>query len=178
MPRTAKNKDASAATTRRPPRRRTRASRGRPSVDREWHNVERTLRLFERLREAAARERRRDPHSPAADDLEQLAWAHLREADPVRLSHAEKLLDVSNQTVRAWLAEGALTDAGGSPRRVGLESVLHAKRIADELREQGKDRDFLSVVLSRADALGLEDDEEFRESRRQMRRGERRRRPY
>ena len=96
----------------------------------------------------------------------------------MRLSHAERLLGVSNQTVRAWLAEGVLADAGGSPRRVELESVVHAKEIADELREQGRDRAFLSTVLRRAEALALEDDDDFRESRRQMRRGERRRRPF
>jgi hypothetical protein len=167
-----------ASATRRRSRRGASPSRGRPSVEREWQNIERTLGLFARLQEAAARERGRDRSSTAADDMEQLAWAHVREADPVRLSHAERLLDVSNQTVRAWLAEGVLADAGGSPRRVDLESFLQAKEIADELREQGRDRDFLSVVLSRAEALGLAEDDEFRESRRQMRRGERRRRPY
>ena len=167
-----------ASTTRRRSRQRTSPSRARPSVEREWQNIERTLGLFARLQEAAARERGRNPSSKAADDMEQLAWAHVQEADPVRLSHAERLLGVSNQTVRAWLAEGVLADAGGSPRRVELESVVHAKEIADELREQGRDRAFLSTVLSRAEALALEDDDDFRESRRQMRGGERRRRPY
>jgi hypothetical protein len=132
--------------------------------------------MFERLMSLADRERNANPR--AASDLEALAWEHLREADPIRVSHAQELLGVSNQTVRSWIDEGILDGFGGSPQRVGLESVVRAKRIADELREQGRDRDLMNAVLSRVEGLALEKDKEFRKSVKQMRRRERRPRPY
>jgi hypothetical protein len=140
--------------------------------------MERTLEMFERLMATATRTREREPRSETAAEIEQLAWQHIREADPIRISHAERLLSVSNQTVRSWLNEGVVDDCGGSPQRVGLESVVRAKLIADELREQGHDRDFMSVVLSRLEALALQKDAEFRTSVRQMRARTRRPRPY
>lgn len=85
---------------------------------------------------------------------------------------------MSNQTVRSWIDQGILDGFGGSPQRVGLESVVRAKRIADELREQGRDRDLMTAVLSRLEVQKLEKDKEFRESVGQMRRRERRPRPY
>ncbi|HVE68410.1 MAG TPA: hypothetical protein VNB64_07505 [Solirubrobacteraceae bacterium] len=102
----------------------------------------------------------------------------MREAAPIRVSHAENILGVSNQTVRSWIDLKILDGFRGSPQRVGLESVVKAKRIADELREQGRDRDLMSSILSRLEALGLEQDKEFRKSVGQMRRRERRPRPY
>jgi hypothetical protein len=152
--------------------------RARPSVAKDWEDLQRTLGMFEQLVEASARERERERESRAAAEMEQLAWQHLRDANPIRVSHAEKILGVSNQTVRSWIQEGVLDDFGGSPQRVGLDSVLRAKLIADELREQGRDRDFMSAVLSRLEALALRDDREFRRSVGQMRRGQRRPRPY
>jgi hypothetical protein len=110
--------------------------------------------------------------------MEQLAWQHLRDADPVRVSHAEAILGVSHQTVRTWLAHGILDGRGGAPQRLGLESVVRAKLIAEELRAQGRDRDFVSTALSRLEALALKSDADFSRSVGQMRRGERRPRPY
>jgi hypothetical protein len=132
--------------------------------------------MFERLVSLADRER--NANARAAADLEDLAWEHVREADPIRISHAQKILGVSNQTARSWIDQGILDGFGGSPQRVGLESVVRAKRIADALREQGRDRDFVSAVLSRIEALALEKDKELRKSVGQMRRRERRPRPY
>lgn len=134
--------------------------------------------MFERLTTMAGREARRDAKSRAAADMEELAWQHIREADPIRVSHAEKVLGVSNQTVRSWIDEGILDGFGGSPQRIGLESVVRAKQVADELREKGRDRDFMSAVLSRLEALAAEKDKDFRRSVRQMRRRELRPRPY
>ena len=173
--RTKTNRAAAKAGTRRgapkPPAR-------RPSVAREWDEVERTLDMFERLLSIAEHESRLDTSSGAAAALKELAWDHVRDATPIRVSHAENILGVSNQTVRSWIDLGILDGLQGSPRRVGLESVVRAKRIADELREQGRDRDLMSAVLSRLEALGLEQDKEFRKSVGQMRRRERRPRPY
>jgi hypothetical protein len=134
--------------------------------------------MFERLTSIAERESRRDANSKAAAEMEQLAWEVVREADPIRISHAEEILEVSNQTVRSWIDEGILDDFGGSPQRVGLESVVRAKQIADELREDGRDRDLMSAVLSRLEGLALEKDKEFRKSVRETRRRVRRPRPY
>jgi hypothetical protein len=55
--------------------------------------------MFDDLRALAARER----GSRAASEVEELAWRHLREAEPIRVSHAQRLLGVSNQTVREWM---------------------------------------------------------------------------
>lgn len=169
-----RDRGAAPQTTRRqrkPPSR-------RPSLEREHERTDRTLRLFERLRSLAAHERERDAQSRTAAEAEELAWQQLQEADPIRISHAQRLLGVSNQTVRDWVSAGVLADAGGAPQRVALDSVVRAKLIADELREHGRDRDFMSVVLSRLEALALSRDEDFRESVRQMRAGERLPRPY
>lgn len=78
----------------------------------------------------------------------------------------------------SWMEEGVLDDFGGTPMRVGLESVVRAKLVADDLREQGREREFMSVVLSRLEAVALQQDAEFQQSVRQMRRRERRPRPY
>jgi hypothetical protein len=134
--------------------------------------------MFERLVSIAKRESRRDARSQLVADLEELAWEHIREADPIRVSHAQAILGVSNQTVRSWVDQRILDGVDGSPRRVGLESVVRAKRIADELRAHGRERDFMSAVLSRLEALTFEKDEKLRKSVAQMRRRERRPRPY
>jgi hypothetical protein len=147
-------------------------------VAKEWRQAERAVTMFDRLMSTAGRESQKHRDSRTAAEIEDLAWEHVRESDPVRISHAQKILGVSNQTVRSWIDEGILDGFGGSPQRVGLESVVRAKRIADELREEGRDRDFMPAVLSRLEALALEKDKEFRKSVGQMRRRERRPRPY
>jgi hypothetical protein len=113
-----------------------------------------------------------------AVDADGLAWQQLREADPIRISHAQRLLGVSNQTVRDWVSAGILESFGGAPERVGLDGVMRAKVIADELRARGQDRDFMSAVLSRLEALSLARGEDFRRSLRQLRGGNRLPRPY
>jgi hypothetical protein len=110
--------------------------------------------------------------------LEQLAWRRLEEAEPVRLSDAQQLLGVSNQTVRNWAKDGVLDDCCGSPQRVGLGSVIRARELVEQLRAQGREREFMATVLSRLEASALERDTDFRKSVGQMRRGERVPRPY
>lgn len=156
--------------------RRKRAAK-RPGLATDQRRVETAVRMFNELLTAANRAEDRGD-AEAAADFERLAWQHAEQADPVRVVHAEELLDVSNQTVRDWVDAGALDDFGGSPKRLGLASVLRAKQIADELREQGRDRDFMSAVLSRLEAMALAQDGEFQESVGQMRRWERQPRPY
>jgi DNA-binding transcriptional regulator YiaG len=64
--------------------------------------------MFDRLMSTADREARKHRNSRTAAELEDLAWEHVRESDPVRISHAQRILGVSNQTVRSWIDEGIL----------------------------------------------------------------------
>jgi hypothetical protein len=91
----------------------------------------------------------------------------------VTLRYAERVLGVSNPTVRDWVRAGILEDFEGSPQRVGLESLARARDIVRELREVGKSRDLMAAVMSRLELEELQEDDRFRESRRQMQRGER-----
>jgi hypothetical protein len=68
---------------------------------------------------------------------------------------------------------GILEDFAGSPQRVGLESLARAREIVRELREAGQDRDLMAAVMSRLEWEELQQDERFRESVGQMKRGER-----
>lgn len=174
MPRSARR---DVAPSRTPARRH--GARQRPTqVDREWETLQARLAEADELGKIAAELRARHGELAEAARLEQLGQRRIVEVDPIRISHAQRLLGVSNQTVRAWIAEGVLEDFGGSPRRVGLESVMRAREIIEELRQQGRDRELMSVVLSRLEALELKRDPDFRQSLAQMRRGKRLSRPY
>jgi DNA-binding transcriptional regulator YiaG len=78
--------------------------------------------MFDRLMSTADRESRKHRNSRTAAELEDLAWEHVRESDPVRISHAQRILGVSNQTVRSWIDEGSsmalVGRRGGSDLRV------------------------------------------------------------
>lgn len=137
-------------------------------MEREAHDLQKVLRTFDDLRALAD-----DLDGPEADRVEEVAWRAVREADPIRVLHAQQLLGVSEQTVREWIAKGVLVDAGSSPQRVTLESVLKTKLVADELRELGRDRDLVSVVLNRIELEELQQNDRFLKSLEQMRRGER-----
>jgi hypothetical protein len=99
--------------------------RQRPGVGREAAQLQQKLRLFDRLMDLAADE----DDDKKALELEDLAWAQMAEADPIRIIHAGQLLDVSENTVREWADRGVLSEVEGSPRRVSLDSVLRAKEI-------------------------------------------------
>src|SRR5437588_11295136 len=83
-----------------------RATVRRPSLDVEWSRTEQALRLFEQLESLAGKARERDQDAAVAVDAKNLAWQQLREADPIRISHAQRLLRVSNQTRRDWVSAG------------------------------------------------------------------------
>jgi hypothetical protein len=140
--------------------------------------LRRAVADYQELRETTNALRARYGESDELTRLEQLAWRRLDEAEPVRLSDAQALLGVSNQTVRNWVRDAVLDDCGGSPQRVGLGSVIRARELVEELRAQGREREFMAMVLSRWEASALERDKEFRKSVGQMRRGERLPRPY
>ncbi len=55
--------------------------------------------------------------SETATELEDFAWRVVRAGDPVTLRYAERVLGVSNPTVRDWVRAGILEDFAGSPQR-------------------------------------------------------------
>ena len=68
----------------------------------------------------------------------------------VRLSVAAILLDLSLPTIRSWIDDGTLEEAGrSSPRRVNLASVLAVRPALRELREVGHDRNLLAALSAR-----------------------------
>lgn len=150
-------------------RRKPKETGRRPVVEREGNDLQRTLRLYDRLREIS--ELGGDPKLQAT--LEELAWVTVREAEPIRILHAEQLLGLTNQTIHDWIERGILEEQGSSPKRVSLESALRAKLIVNELREQGQDRDLISSVLNKLEFEELQEDDRFRRSLEQMKRGER-----
>ncbi len=136
-------------------------------IGREAYRLWSQLDLFDRLKDLAER----DPGR--RDELEALAWDKISEADPIRVRHAQQILEVSAGTVTDWTRQGILEEEGSRPRRLSLASVLRTKGIVDELRELGQDQALVSVVLNRLELEELEQNDRFRESLEQMRRGER-----
>jgi len=139
---------------------------------REYLEADRTLLIFDETRRLARRAADRSDAETAAE-LEDFAWRVVRAGDPVTLRYAERVLGVSNPTVRDWVRDGILEDFAGSPQRVGLESLARAREIVRELRKAGQDRDLMAAVMSRLEWEELQEDDRFRESVGQMKRGER-----
>lgn len=141
----------------------------RRALDLEAERLQSTLKTFDKLREMA----RKEPDETRAKDLVRVAWDAVERAEPVRVFHAQKLLDVSRQTIRDWMHKGVLKQEAESPARLKLATVLDAKDAVDELREMGKDQNLVSAVLSRLEGEALSENDRFRESVEQMKRGER-----
>lgn len=139
---------------------------------REYLDADRTMLIFDETRRLARRAATRGDAETAAE-LEDFAWRMVRSGAPVTVSYAERVLGVSNPTIREWARTGILEDCAGSPKRVGLESLARAREIVRELREAGQDRDLMAALMSRLEWEELQADERFRESVGQMRRGER-----
>lgn len=142
------------------------------SLRAEYERADRSLKLFDEARDLAERVRRAGAEE-VAEETERHAWRIVRDADPVRLSYAAAVLDLTDQTVRDWLDAGLLEDFGGSPRRVGLESVAVLRRLVKDLRESGQQRDLMTAVLRELERDELRHDDRFLASLEQMRRGER-----
>jgi hypothetical protein len=152
-----------------PARAGARGARGRK---REFLEADRTLLIFDETRMLARRAAGRGDAQTAAE-LEDFAWRVVRAGDPVTLRYAERVLGVSNPTVRDWVRAGLLEDFAGSPQRVGLESLARTREIVRELRQAGQDRELMAAVMSRLEWEELQQDDRFRESVGQMKRGER-----
>jgi hypothetical protein len=91
----------------------------------------------------------------------------------VRLSVAADLLEISLPTIRAWMEDGPLCEAGdSSPRLVSLESVLEVRPVLRDLRELGRDRNLLAAVTDRLEDERDLADPELQRSLEEMRRGD------
>ena len=130
--------------------------------------TKRTLRVFDDIMAIAE-----GLPGDAGDEVREKAWRAVGDSDPIRVLFAQQLLDVSGQTVREWIEKGVLEPVGNSPVKVTLASVLEVKDIVDELRELGQDRDLVSAVLNKLELEELGENDRFRKSLEQMKRGER-----
>lgn len=146
-------------------KRRRKASGG--ALAREKADLERML-YFVRGYESAAKRA-----GSAGDEIRRLVKEQTEEWRPVRVLFVSDLLGVSDHTVADWCARGILEERGSNPRRISLPSVLRAKDALDEIRAAGRDRDFTSAVLNKLELDELKEDERFRRSLAQAKRGER-----
>lgn len=119
----------------------------------------------------AARALRQGKRDEAERALAEARQRRLRNAKPVPVAVAAKLLDISAPTVRSWAAEGILHDAGVKPQAITLESMARTAALLRDLRDRGRGRDFRSALLARLDDELALDDGRLRESIGQMRRG-------
>lgn len=143
-------------------------------IEREGVAAERALDLFRSLMALSQEASEKN----IAERLAEQARQVIRDADPVRLSYAERVLGVSNPTVRDWAERGLLHLQDDSPQRVSLESVADTLSKVEHLREIGKDRDVARAVLNLLESEEVTRDDRFKQSLEQMRRGERRPLPY
>lgn len=107
--------------------------------------------------------------------VERARELRLKDAPPVPISVAAKMLGVSEPTVRAWADRGLLEETSPTrgPRALSLESVLRVLGDLDELRRLGRDVGLRDALLARIDdRLAAEDPATLR-ALRQAKRGTR-----
>jgi hypothetical protein len=105
--------------------------------------------------------------------LLEVSHAALADEGTIRPVIAARLLGLSEKTVRAWAAQGALAVAQRTPRLLlDVQSVHVISHIVRDLRALGKDRDLLDEVWRRLSDAALLERPDFSESLGQMRRGE------
>jgi hypothetical protein len=130
-------------------------------------------RLAREVEEIAKIEAALDANPDAQRSLADLRGRLIDLQPTVRLSVAADLLEISLPTIRAWMEDGPLREAGNSsPRRVSLESVLEVRPVLRDLRALGQDRNLLAAVSNR-----LEDERDLaspdlQRSLEEMRRGD------
>jgi hypothetical protein len=137
------------------------------AIAREERQLRLALRYFERQCELAAEIGKGGPK------LLTIAWDQLTEAPPIRVSLAQPLLRLSDNTIAEWVERGILEQRASHPRRLSLSSVVQTKLVLEELREAGVDRDLAGHVLARLEGEELSRSPRFRESLEQSRRGQR-----
>ncbi len=129
--------------------------------------------LFERVEVVEDVARTLPEHDERRARLLAVSDSALAEEGTIRPVLAARLLGLSEKTVRAWAAAGALTVAQRSPRLLlDVRSVHAVSHLISELRAAGQDRDLLDQVWRRLEDAALLDREDLRDSLDQMRRGE------
>jgi hypothetical protein len=102
-----------------------------------------------------------------------VSTATLSDGGAIRPVIAARLLGLSEKTVWAWAAQGAIAVAQRKPRLLlDPQSVHLVSHIVRELREHGKDRDLLDEVWRQLNDSALLERADLRESIEQMRRGQ------
>ena len=145
------------------------ARRSSPSgaVAREKAELDRTLRFVYGYRGLA------DQAGEVGGKIRALAWEQVKEFPPIRIRSAQDLLQVSDHTIDVWCQRGILELSGKSPKRVSLGSVLVAREALEEIRAAGQDRDLTAALLNKLELDELRENERFRSSLAQAKRGER-----
>ncbi|MEV6348709.1 MerR family transcriptional regulator [Actinoplanes sp. NPDC051851] len=134
----------------------------------------RVLHLFQRVASLEAVAHADNLRGEQRRDILDAVRQAVRECEPVRITIAAQLLNLSRKTVEAWVREGLLTVAAGNHKRLVLDperlhEVLHLVR---DLRSRGRDRNLIEAVWYRLNDQALTDREDFTESIEQMQRGE------
>ena len=134
----------------------------------------RVIHLFERVERLEAVANADNILDDQRQEILDAARQAIQECEPVRVTIAAQLLNLSRKTVEAWAREGLLTAAAGRHRRLVLDAerlhlVLHLVR---DLRAAGRDRNLIEAVWYRLRDQALLDREDIAESIEQMKRGE------
>lgn len=109
----------------------------------------------------------------AGGKIRKLANQQVEESAPIRVRFAKALLGVSDHTITEWCRQGILELREDHPKRISLGSVLRTRGVLEEIRAAGRNRDFTSALLNKLELEELNEDERFRTSLAQAKRGER-----
>ena len=86
---------------------------------------------------------------------------------------ASERLGVSEPTIRSWVKRGALRAVPkSSPMQIDPESLHRVSRALAELRERGKDRDWLQAVVDDLHDREARQSDELRRGISQLKRGQ------
>jgi hypothetical protein len=143
--------------------------KGSPSgpVAREKAELDQTLHFVYGYRGLA------DQAGNVGGKIRALAWEQVKAFPPIRVRSAKDLLQVSDHTIDVWCQRGILKLSARNPKRVSLDSVLVAREALEEIRTAGQDRDLTAALLNKLELEELREDEHFRSSLAQAKRGER-----
>ncbi len=122
-----------------------------------------------------AREAIENGYSDAAlDALEeaQEVLISVKHTPGVSVAAASERLGISEPTIRSWVKRGALEAvAGARPMQIEPQSLHRVSRALAELRERGRDRDWLQAVVDHLHDREVRGSEALREGLAQLGRG-------
>jgi hypothetical protein len=147
--------------------RRTRRNSPSGVVAREKAELDRVLHFVYGYRGLA------DQAGEVGGEIRALAQEQVRAFPPIRVRSAQELLQVSDHTIDVWCQQGILELRNRKPKRVSLDSVLVAREALEEIRAAGQNRDLTAALLNKLELDELRENERFRSSLAQAKRGER-----